>query len=393
MMTREGLPARTDWTLDPTVTHLNHGSYGAVPRFVQRAQARLYAEMESNPLQWFAAAGERLAAARGVAAQFVGSRAEDTVFVPNSSAGASTVFASLLLDPGDEILVTNHTYGAVRMGAERLARRWGAVVRTAMIELDADAEQALAAVVAEMGERTALVIVDQISSGTARRFPVAEIAREGRARGIRVMVDAAHAPGMVEAPAADVDADYWFGNLHKWACGPHGTAVLAVSPERAQEVFPLVDSWGGSLPFPERFDHRASSDLTGFLAVPDALGEMEARYGWADVHRSIRELADHAQVRVTAAMTEATGEDASVTVGMPAEGLRLVRLPRGLVSTPEDCGPLRQWIADELKVETQITQWRGEGMVRLSAHLYNAPEDYEVFVERVIPALLARARA
>jgi isopenicillin-N epimerase len=167
----------------------------------QVEQERLRREMDRNPLVWFPDLPGRVAAARAEIAAFLHVAVEDLALVPNASAGASVVFASLPHRRGGEILVTDHGYGAVTMGAERLARRWGGTVRTARVPLAAGAEQAYEAVVAELSDATGLIVLDHITSATARRMPVARIGAEARRRGIPLLVDAAHVPGLIEAPA------------------------------------------------------------------------------------------------------------------------------------------------------------------------------------------------
>ncbi len=201
LLLSDGRPAAQAWSLDPALRHLNHGSFGAVPLVAQERQNELRAEMERAPVVWFPELPGRLAAARTGLAAFLGVDAGDLALVPNASAGVSVVYASLERRAGGEIVVTDHGYGAVTMGAERLARRWGGRVRTAHVPLDADEQQAYEAVMAEVGDATDLLVVDQITSATARRLPVEPIGAEAARRGVPLLVDGAHAPGLLAAPS------------------------------------------------------------------------------------------------------------------------------------------------------------------------------------------------
>ncbi|MFJ2949783.1 aminotransferase class V-fold PLP-dependent enzyme [Streptomyces sp. NPDC087226] len=389
----DGRPAAAAWTLDPALRHLNHGSFGAVPLAAQERQREWRERMESAPVVWFPELPGRLAAARAELAAFLGTDAGDLALVPNASAGASVVYANLERRGGGEIVVTDHGYGAVTMGAERLARRWGGRVRTAGVPLDAGEEEAYEAVLAEVGADTGLVVLDQITSATARRLPVRRIGAELRRRGIPLLVDGAHAPGLIAAPLEGLACDFWTGNLHKWGCAPRGTAALVARGPLRDGLYPLIDSWGAGDPYPERFDQQGTVDATGPLAAPAALDFIDAAWGWAAARRYMDELAAYGARVVGDALAALTGTDASVDVGMPVPGMRLVRLPDGLAGTRLAADALRDRAPAELGVETAFTSFGGVGYVRLSAHVYNTAEDYEYFAEKCVPVLGEWARA
>ncbi|MET9907998.1 aminotransferase class V-fold PLP-dependent enzyme [Streptomyces sp. NPDC006476] len=387
LLLADGRLAVEAWSLDPALRHLNHGSFGAVPLVAQRRQEALRAEMERSPVVWFPALPQRLAATRADLAAFLRVDAADLALVPNASAGASVVYAALDRRGGGEIVVTDHGYGAVTMGAERLARRWGGRVRTAHVPLDADEDQAYEAVVAEIGEATELVVVDQITSATARRLPVERIGAEARRRGVAMLVDGAHAPGLLAAPLADATYDFWTGNLHKWGCAPRGTAVLVARGPLRERLHPLIDSWGAPDPYPDRFDQQGTLDATSYLAAPTALAFVERSWGWSSARRYMDELADYGAQVIGTAITRLTGEDSHVDVGMPVPGMRLVRLPDGLGTTRVEADALRDRVARELDVEAAFTSFDGIGYLRLSAHVYNTADDYEHFAEECVPVL------
>ncbi|MEV6110380.1 aminotransferase class V-fold PLP-dependent enzyme [Streptomyces sp. NPDC051940] len=388
-----GEPAAAAWSLDPALRHLNHGSFGAVPTAVQEEQNRLRAEMDRAPVVWFPGLPRRIAAVRAEVAAFLRVSAGDLAMVPNASAGASVVFGNLPRRRGGEIVVTDHGYGAVTMGAERLARRWGGRVRTAHVPLGAGAEEAYEAVLAECGDATDLVVVDHVTSATARRLPVAEIGAEARRRGVPVLVDGAHAPGLLQAPLDGVDCDFWVANLHKWGCAPRGSAVLVARGPLRDGLYPLIDSWGAAEPFPQRFDSQGTLDLTGYLATPASLGFIGRTWGWDTARGYMDELADYGQRVIGDAFAALTGEPGGVDVGMPVPGMRLVRLPAGLGRTRIDADGLRDRVAAELAVEAAFTSFGGIGYLRLSAHVYNTPDDYEYFAERCVPVLADWARS
>lgn len=392
LLLADGRPAAAAWTLDPAVRHLNHGSFGAVPLLAQDQQNRLRRQMDAAPVEWFPALPKKIAGARAEIARFLRVAPDDLALVPNASGGASVVYTSLPPRPGGEVLVTDHGYGAVTMGAERLARRWGGTLRTAHVPLDADADTAYEAVMAGAGEATGLIVIDHITSATARWMPVERIAAEARRRGIPVLVDAAHVPGLAEAPLAGLDCDFWVGNLHKFGCAPRGTAALVARTALREHLHPLIDSWGAPDPYPQRFDTQGTLDLTNYLAAPTALGFVEETWGWDTARTYMRDLADHAERIIGAAFAELTGEDSAVDVGMPVPALRLVRLPAGLAATHAEADALRDRVGRELGVAAAFTSFGGTGYLRLSTHVYNTAADYEYFAEHCVPVLGAWSR-
>lgn len=386
-----GLRARDAWPLAPEVIHLNHGSFGAVPTEVVRHQDALRAEADRSPVGWFPRIAERVHEARTAVAPFVGARAEDTVFVPNASAAATVVYNSVRLEAADEILVTDHGYGAVTMGAARLARRFGAQVRTVEIPLLAEDDEILELFRAAIGPRTRLVVVDQITSPTARMLPTRRITDLAHERGARVLVDGAHAPGLVADAAVVGGGDWWFGNMHKWPCAPRGSALLVTRDVDRQELWPLIDSWGAPEPFPARFDTQGTIDATTYLSTPAAVQFVEREYGWARTRETMSALADHGADVIAAALQPYVSEDARVRLPGEVPAMRLVRLPDGLGRTREEADALRMTLFDRVGVETAFTSFEGRGYYRLSVHLYTDSSDFDAFVERCVPEILRAA--
>lgn len=390
LLTPTTQPAISDWTLTPEKIHLNHGSYGAVPRAAQAHQLELKTAMDANPCTWFMGQAAALAGTRAEVAAFLQVDPNDMALVSNASAGVSVVYNSLPFARGAEIVTTDHAYGAVLEGARRVARECGGEVRVAVVPLEADAELACELVMAQVTERTALIVLDQVTSATARRFPVVEIARAAKELGVPVLVDGAHAPG-AEAVAVPDFEGFWVGNLHKFACAPRGTAALVARGPLRSYLHPLIDSWGFPHEFPESFDHVGTQDITSWMAAKTSFDTIENHYGWDAVRRYSTALADYGQSIIAEALSAVTGDNAAVDVGMPVGQLRLVRLPAGLATTHEGSHAVRAWISDNLDIETAITTFGGVGYVRLSSHVYNTAKDFEDFAERAVPELFRLA--
>ncbi|WFE38929.1 aminotransferase class V-fold PLP-dependent enzyme [Micromonospora sp. WMMD998] len=380
--------ARLLFSLDPSVSHLNHGSFGAVPIAVQRAQQRLRDEMEANPLRFFSAGlVDRISHARRHLATFLGADPDGTALVGNVTAGAAVVLQSLALRPGDEVLTTDHGYGAVALSVARECERTGAVSRTLPVPLTATDEEVVEIVRAGLRPgRTRLLIVDQLTSPTARLFPAAALAAVARERGVPVLVDAAHAPGMLPTTVASVGADFWVGNLHKWAYAPRGTAALVVAEPWRERIQPLVVSWEQGSGFPTRVEWQATLDYTGWLAAPVGLFTLRS-LGVDRVRAHNAALAAYGQRVVGDALGVAP--ERLLAPGGPAVAMRLVPLPPGVATTLDAARSLRAEIAARLGAEVSVAGWNGRGYLRLCGQVYNSPEEYDRLAAR-LPALLAQ---
>ncbi|GAA2145813.1 aminotransferase class V-fold PLP-dependent enzyme [Kitasatospora kazusensis] len=359
--------------LDPNVAHLNHGSYGAVPLPVQRAQARLRAEQEQDPDGFFADLPDRIAHARARIAGSLGGRPDRLALLTNVTEGIAVALDSIPLAEGDEILVTDHGYGVVNQAAERRAAECGAKVRTVRLslhtpDLDGVREQVLAAV----GERTRVAVLDLVTSPTAREIAGRRLLAELAERGVITVVDAAHAPGMlpVDLGQAAGGADFWVGNLHKWAFAPRAGAVLAVTGAWRNRVRPLMLSWEHDRGFPARVEWRGTADYTPWLAAPagfallDQLGAERIRlHNEALAAYGQRELVERAGLRALPAM--------------PGLAMRAVRLPPGVAEGEHAAKALMVTVRRRLNTRIAVRPWAGGGVLRISAQVYNRPEEYQ----------------
>ncbi|MFI6131804.1 aminotransferase class V-fold PLP-dependent enzyme [Micromonospora sp. NPDC051141] len=380
--------ARLLFSLDPSVSHLNHGSYGAVPVVVQRAQQRLRDEMETNPMRFFGPGlVDRITHARRHLAAFLGADPDGTALVGNATTGAAVVLQSLGLRPGDEVLTTDHGYGAVALSVARECERTGAVSRTLPVPLTATDEEIVEIVRAGLRPgRTRLLIVDQLTSPTARLFPAAALVAVAREREVPVLVDAAHAPGMLPATVTSVGADFWVGNLHKWAYAPRGTAALVVAEPWRERIQPLVVSWEQGSGFPTRVEWQATDDYTGWLAAPVGVFTLRS-LGVDRVRAHNAALAAYGQRVVGDALGVAP--ERLPAPGGPAVAMRLVPLPPGVATTLDAARALRSRIAERLAAEVSVAGWNGRGYLRLCGQVYNTPEEYDRLAVR-LPALLAQ---
>lgn len=364
--------AAAAWTLDPAVTFLNHGSFGACPAPVLDEQDRWRARMEADPVAFF----ERdinglLADARSRVAAFLHADPDGLAFVPNATTAVSTVLASLALQPGDELVTTDHAYPAVLNALGRFCDRAGAslVVAAAALPLT-DPAAVTDAIVSRITPATRLVIADHITSPTAAVFDPAGIVAACRDRGVAVMIDAAHGPGMADVNVDALGADYWCGNLHKWVCAPKGAGVLWVAPPYRDVVRPVIVSHAHLQTFHAAFDWTGTNDPTAVLSAPAAIAFFE-NLGWDAVRAHNRELAEEGRALVAAA----AGTQRIAPPSMQ-EAMSVVALPGGVAATRDGAIALSRRLFDEAAIEVPVNAWSSRGLIRLSAMIYNRPEDF-----------------
>jgi isopenicillin-N epimerase len=383
--------ARLLFSIDPAVSFLNHGSFGAVPIAVQRAQQHLRDEIESNPVRFYGqGVVDRIVHTRRHVAGFLGADPEGSALVANTTTGVSLVLNSVRLESADEVLLTDHVYGAVDLAVRRHARRAGAIVRSVALPMGASDAEIVSRVRAALRPgKTKLLIIDQLSSATATVFPVRDVAAAAHGHDIPVLVDAAHVPGMLPVDVAGLGVDFWVGNLHKWAYAPRGTALLAVAPAWRRRIEPLVVSWEQEQgAFPLTVEYQGTLDYTPWLAAPTGIFVLRT-LGWETVRAHNSALAAYGQQVIGAALGVAPAD--LPEPGHPEVAMRLVPLPAGLATSQPEAQALRQYIADKLATEIQVGAWNGRGLLRLSAQVYNRADEYDKLAER-LPAALAAYR-
>lgn len=381
-----GREARDLWDLDPGFRHLNHGSFGAVPTAVLEHQQEQRHAMERNPVRWFSTLVPRIEELRSDLAERLDVPSDHLVLVANASAGASVMFRALAQSGPLHVVVTDHGYGAVSMGAERVARETGGTVTTLQIPLGATDDEVLQVFTAHLSShQTDLVVVDQVTSPTARRLPVAEIARRARSLGARVLVDGAHAPGALADPVVR-EADVWIGNLHKFWCAPRGSAVLVRnSPDL--DLYPLVDSWGGRERYPERFNHQGTVDITSWFSASFAHDHLEGELGWDAIRSHGAAMMRHAEQRIGGALADVGVSDPIADVGHAFDPMRLFRLPGGRIWDHAGVDALRVPFMEATGCIGAFTEFHGEGFLRVSAAPYTTEEDIDEMATSAIPIL------
>ena len=373
--------------LDPAIRFLNHGSFGACPADVMDVFQAWQRELERNPVEFLGRrSAELLAQSRAALAAYVGAEASNLVYVPNATTGVNTVARSLPLTAGDEILTTDHEYGACDNTWNFVCQRTGAKYVRASIALPFKAHEFADRVWSAVTPRTRVIFLSHITSTTALIFPVAEVCRRAREAGILTLIDGAHAPGQIPLDLAAVGADFYAGNCHKWLCAPKGAAFLHVRPEHHPILDAPVVSWGysadiaghtgfdaylGTTPLERRLQWQGTRDIAAFLSVPAAI-DFEARHNWPAVQTRCHALAAQTLHRIcalTGMSPVCSDEDFAQMVVIPVPAM--------------DAAELKNRLFDHYRIEVPVTTHGGQTFIRISIQGYNTQSDADALVDAV----------
>jgi isopenicillin-N epimerase len=373
--------------LDPDVTFLNHGSFGACPRPVFESYQRWQLKLERQPVAfldpdrglsvWMRDAREALA---GV----VGAYAEDIVGLTNATVGLNIVAQSLDLKPGDEILTTDHEYAALEKTWAYVARRTGARIVVVKIPLPLTKEdQFTDAILAGFTDRTRVLFLSHITSATALVFPIDRAVAAAKERGIWTVIDGAHTPGHIPLNLKILDADYYAGNCHKWMMAPKGSAFLYVRKELQTAINPLVISHGwtedasqpgvkgvfGNTPFIDGIEMQGTRDPSAWLTVPDAI-KFGLEHNW-------KKVADQCRVLV-----QDTASRVAKLTGLPALGSPEFCAPQMVAMPVPKCEPmeLKLFLLGQYGIEIPVFNWQDKTIVRVSAQGYNTQKHMDILV-------------
>jgi isopenicillin-N epimerase len=367
----------TDFSLAEGVAHLNHGSYGAVPRVVTDAAQTWRERMEADPTSFFRdelPGATRAAAAR--VARFLGGRNDDWAFLENATQGTNAIIASLKLEPGDELLCLSQVYNAVGNTLRHYGERAGARVVTVPVPAPfTDPEPLFVALKAAISARTRLAAFDHVSSAGAVVFPIREMAAICRARGVPVMVDGAHAPGQLPLDVPSLDVDWYVGNLHKWAFAARGTAVVWCAPERQAALHPVSISHYLGQGFAAEFDFSGTRDNSAWLAVPQALDYLAA-LGFEAIYAHNNALAREAGQMLADAWDSEIAAAPQYSAAMAS-----VRLPEVAAADRTAARRIARHLREAYGISAGVMVIDGGIWLRLSAQIYNEIDDYRPLVE------------
>jgi isopenicillin-N epimerase len=365
-----------EFLLDPEIIYLNHGSFGATPRPVFEAYQDLQRELERQPVAFLGREFQaRMASAREVLAQYLNTHSKDLVFVTNATTALNIVARSLSLGPGDEVLATDHEYGALDRTWRFLAQKNGFdYIRHPIPVPVRSAKELYEAIWRGVTKSTRLIFLSHITSPTSIIFPIREICIEARRHRILTVIDGAHAPGQITLNLDEIGADFYAGNLHKWFCAPKGSAFLYAHPDRQILLSPLVVSWGwesekpSSSTFIDHHEWQGTRDPAPFLAVPSAIQFQELHH-WEDVRKACHDLACAAQAQI-AEMTGIPPMTSPEFLGQMASAF----LPN------IDAEILQKHLLSNYRIEVPVFKWNGRSTICISVQGYNSPSHIDSLI-------------
>jgi isopenicillin-N epimerase len=362
--------------LDPEVVFLNHGSFGATPKPVFEEYQRWQRELERQPVEFLGRRhNDLMKTARDALAAYLGTAAENVIYSQNVTIALNIVARSLKLGPGDEVLSTDHEYGALDRTWRFLSKERGFAYINQPIPVPLTTPaNFLEAFWRGVTTRTRVIFLSHITSPTALVFPVEAIVRRAREAGILTIVDGAHAPGQIPLALDALGADFYGGNLHKWLCAPKGAGFLYARPEVQHLLKPLVVSWGYEAETPsgsnfvDYHEWWGTRDLSAFLAVPAAI-EFQRQFHWDEVRAACHDLAVESQQR----LRDLTGLDPLHS----DDGDWFCQMFTAPLPADADILTLKARLYDEYRVEVPLIAWKEHKLIRVSIQAYNSRRDVD----------------
>tara|TARA_Y100001970_G_scaffold222635_1_gene273881 strand:- start:1774 stop:2967 length:1194 start_codon:yes stop_codon:yes gene_type:complete len=388
------IPTRSNlgqyWNLKENTIFLNHGSFGACPTEVLNYQSKLRDELESDPVNFFDVTSKQLwAESIEIFSNFINADKKGLIFVPNATSGVNTVLRSLDLKEGDEILVLDHTYQACWNTVDFVTERSGAktVISNLPFPIE-NSEQIIQTILSHTTEKTKLALIDTVTSPTGIRLPFEEIVKQLQSKGIDVLLDAAHGPGIVPLDLEKLQAAYVTGNAHKWLCTPKGAAFLHLREDKRNQIRPLSISHGASVDgnvdekIRLEFDWTGTQDITPWLCIPKSIEFISSLVEgeWSQIMKHNTDLAINARnVLLDVFDTPKLCPD-SMIVGLSAVVLPEANIPITSVLEPD---PLHTLLYEKYNIQVPVFGWphHNRRYLRTASYLYNSLEEYEYLAE------------
>ncbi len=365
---------RAFFSIDPHITFLNHGSFGATPKPVMRVYQKWQRFSEVQPVQFYARqSNDLLSASRRDLSQILKTDPDNLVFIPNATTGINIIGRCLSLSRGDVLLTTDHEYGAIDKTWDYLSRKTGFKVTVKNIDIPTiDDDQIISSVFESLPANVKALSLSHVTSPTALVFPVKEICKRARELGIITIIDGAHAPGQVELNLDELECDFYVGNLHKWLCAPKGTAFLFAHPRIQSIIEPFVVSWGWETePYRSRLisylEWTGTRDISSYLSVQSAI-DFHQKHIQGKPQNRCHQLA----VETQKAIAELFG-NSPLTLYPDAYSCQMASsiLPSGLILPDQ----LKALLYSKHHIEIPIIPWGDKILIRYSYQIYNNDND------------------
>jgi isopenicillin-N epimerase len=362
--------------LNQSITFLNHGSFGACPKPIFEEYQRIQLELETEPVEFIQIKQPKyLKIARESLARFVGCQAGDLFFTSNPTFAINIIMRSIKLKAGDEILATNHEYGAMDRTWNFYCKKSGAKYIRQKISLPVvSKEQMIEEFWKGYTSKTKVIFLNQISSATALIFPVKEICDRAKELGLIAIVDGAHVPGHIDLDISDLNPDYYTGTLHKWMLAPKGSSFLYVKSELQNDLEPLVVSWGyesvapGESQFLDYHELQGTRDVSTFLCTPKVVEFLEQNH-WAEKSKVCKQMVlDNYQRFCDLVNTNPLCPISSEFLGQMASFPINTKKP----------AELKEILYSKYKIQIPVMPLNGNYYLRYSINVYNSEADLDI---------------
>ncbi|MBC8256009.1 MAG: aminotransferase class V-fold PLP-dependent enzyme [Candidatus Marinimicrobia bacterium] len=370
---------KNQFILDPNLIFLNHGSFGACPKSVMENLRSWQNRMEKEPVQFFESdIFKLLESSRKALGNFVGCEGDDLVFYPNPTHAVNAVARSLNLKIGDEVLGTNHIYGALDYTWKQVCKNMGAkFIKAELPLLIKSKAEFLDLFFSYVSDKTRVIFISHITSMTAMIFPVEDIIQSAKEKDILTIIDGAHVPGHLPLNITELDPDIYTGACHKWMCAPKGTSFLYVRKNMQNDIMPPVISWGweGELSktslFLNRHEWQGTRDMTPFLVVPEAIKFLNEN-NWQERSKLNRKLVISARNQFL--------EFFNVEPICPDDWLGQMATIELPIENPLE---FKQSLLEKYNIQIPIISWENFTGLRYSVHFYNSEDDLNKLIAAV----------
>ena len=369
---------KTLFHLDHNVTYLNHGSFGACPKEVLNTQFKLQKELEKEPVKHLAFdITKNLEKSRTALSNYINCDKDDVVYFPNPSTALNTVLRSLRLDKGDEVLSTNHEYGAMNKAWSYLSKKIGFKYINQKISVPLTTKEFfIKEFVKGITKKTRVIFLSHITSPTGLVFPIKEICEIAREKKIITIIDGAHVPGHIKLNLKELNADFYCGACHKWMCSPKGVAFLYAKKNRQDIIEPLVISWGydsenpSSSQFLDYLQWQGTNDISAYLTIPETINFLKKK-NWNEKAKKCRELNLWAINKIQQELNLKPLANSNFIGQMSSY---LFDFKGDLLSNQLD-------FYKKYKIQIPFFNWNDNTLFRISVQAYNNKEEIENFID------------
>ena len=365
---------KNSFLLNPDITFLNHGSYGACPIPVFKEYQKWQKKLENQPVQFMTKLlWKNLKKSREALGGFIKCSEKDILLFSNPTMAVNNIIDNLNLSSNDEVLMTQHEYGALVRAWTHSSKKNNFKIIQQKINIPLESkEDFIKQFLSGVSINTKVIFISHITSQTALIFPIKEICSFAKKKGIITIVDGAHVPGHIDLNLREIECDYYTGACHKWLCAPKGTSFLYVREELQKDIIPQIISWGeeGEDPGPTQFlmdfQWQGTRDMSAFLSIPVAIKFVKENK-WRKNH-----LVNKKMILDTSKMLRDLLKTESTFIGEDWTGQMVShRLPN---NSPET---LKRDLWNDFSIEVPIFKWQEHKFIRVSLHYYNDISDIE----------------